>query len=75
MKNIIKILAALTLVAIGIAIGTMSVICAPKWVTEDHGLYIINTNVFGNVFEDVSKKESQMITTHKYIAYAVELEP
>ena len=72
MKNIIKVLLALTLVLLGIAIGTMAVIRAPKWVTEENGLYIISTEFLGNVYEDVSEKESHMISSHKYVAYATE---
>ena len=73
MKNIIvKILLVLTLIMLGVGIGTTAVLNAPKWVTEDGGLYIINTEFLGNIYEDVAEKESHMLTTHKYVAYTTE---
>ena len=66
-KSIVVILIVLSVI-IGFLIGSNSVIKAQKWVEEEGGLYIICTDFFGNVYEDVATKNS-----HCYDYFAFDL--
>jgi hypothetical protein len=65
MKKIIIVF--LVGVVVGVIVGVNIGIHAPKWVSEDYGMYIIHTEFMGNVYDDIADKESEHVNNaHAY---------
>lgn len=69
-KVIIAIIALFLVFALGFMSGAKNVLFnSPKWVEENHGLYLVVTEFMGQEYIDVAEKPGNSYT---YFSYAIE---